>query len=364
MHSNIAEIYRPELNTLDFIEKFTVVDATLDIDSLARQNGNLTLLETPKGVSKGDIVIVTDTSFSYQWRGIIVEISERNITFIAIEEYFSASFIFENVYGLDLEGYLYDTLKAEYADNNDAYQARPYFKFSTQSVTPGDLIEPDLIDGKTTLMTHKKLIEKLALEFNIYIRSNFDWDLKEITFYIARNEIGGLIIDTEDVGDVVSVDIKIEMSGKNKVDVYQTDAETGRHTLMASYVLLKDGTSTTNLSHPDRVPPPVSEGTLSYSSSQAYDIQAEVDKFFKNQARSNNHITFKLRSDSKIYDNQELFVIGSGLIVRHNGVPLPTVITGRSHEIIKGIKQDQYNSYICGFKRKSLLKKLRQGGVI
>jgi len=346
-----------DIKDFSFISKGNIEDYLLDLDSLVQQNGKITIARTNPLITIGNIIIITDSKFNKNIPCLIKDVNEKNITTTDLNDLFNAKFLFQNItVPTNLEVYIKNILETEYIDNIDTLQTYPYFNFNVVSSTSGTLLELELDDDKNKIMPIQKILEKVMLEYNIFITHNIDFVTNEINFDIQRNQTVDLYIDSS-LPDIIDFQIKTNAKNINKLDIYSQQPD-DLYSLHSVFMLLSDDTITQDYNHVKRIYP-VIEGDTLYTKNQTFDPLTEAEKFFNKNNKNDNEIYFKIKKDSKVIDNQNQFELGAKITIRHRNIYIESTITGVSFQT-----DINYNSYICGFKRSKITKQLKRKGVL
>lgn len=353
----IAEIY--DNLTMTPIERILISDYKIDTDTVAEENGEISLV-SPGSSKKFDIVNIVDESFNSYFLGVIKQKEGINLQVVSLVNFFRDSFVFKNQYGIIIEDYVADKLMDVYKRSIDEFQNASFFNFIPTTQTIGNLIVDGLLDGEEKLISFEELFKMIQLN-NIYISYEHipstlgSGDKVEV--FITKNSIDDIKIDV-DTPDIVEFEVLAELQGFNKVDLYVSNQESKTLTLNSSWVLLNDGTVSTDFNHPNRITPPVNATNKTFSNME-FDAQAEALNILNSSAKGNNEIRFKLKNDSKIFPNQERFKIGAELTIYNGLKTYKTIITGKKTEYTKDVDVP-FTSYVCGFIRNDFLKQLKE----
>lgn len=355
--SKLVEIY--DNMTFELLEVLGVESMQIDIDSVASENGEVVTVKAPTNAKLFDIVNIIDTAFNQYYLGYIKEIIGNEIMIADLKDNFTIPNQVMNTYDIpSIEQWLVGRLTSSYINNSDPQQAKPYYAFSAATSTTGSLIFENLEDGKEKVVPYNQLFDKLAKEYNIYVTYSVDYNNWLIRFKVSNAPNAEEIFIDTSLSDVREFDVGVSLQGYNKVDLFDSDSQTGQINLASYWVLLNDGTVSQDLNHVDRVNPPCNPGYKTFST-PGYNPQEEALKFFRTSFNAANEITFKIRKDSKIYANQAMWEIGNAATIKHEGRLMDTIITGKSIDS----RDEDYVSYLCGFKRTSLTKQLQRGGI-
>jgi len=346
-----------DIKDFNFISKGNVDEYSLDFDSLVQQNGKIIIAKINPLITIGNIIIITDNEFGKNIPCLIKEVNETNIVTTDLNDLFNAKFIFQNVtIPIVLETYIKNILETEYFYNDDILQIYPYFNFNAITSTMGTILELELDDDKNKIMPIQQMLEKMMLEYNIFITHNINFTTNEINFNIQKNQTIDLYIDSS-LPDIIDFEIKMNAKNINKLDIYSQGTD-DLYNLHSVFMLLSDDTITQDYNHVKRIYP-VIEGDTLYTKNQTFDPLTEAEKFFNKNNKNDNEIYFKIKKDSKIIDNQNQFELGAKIIIKINNINIESTITGVNFQT-----DTNYNSYICGFKRSKITKQLRRKQVL
>lgn len=351
--SSLCEYWIYRRSDFNMLKRGLCIEPDITVDYLSKQIINLNISDSHTLGQYSNDFIVLKKGRSEIFVGVITAYSDvQNLELVSLLDYMDFPMhIAESTSTVFWSEYTYNVLSAQFVSNPDTLQNIPNLTITYEDNSTD--ISGRYTSENTDQIQFQEFRQWLFKKHNIIIDVTFSHNAKTIAINVAPNTTSerGVNVSLFDVTNVVNIDFSMQT---NKLIVYSkvSDAETGitTYSLLNTYYLLSDGTTTTDPSASGRLTPIVQQIVYCDPADESDVVETNLTSW-----EYNEELSFDVLNESNILDVQS-YHIGDPIKLHYgNYISVRTKISG----IHRG---ELYTTFTCGINRYTLENYLRTKG--